>query len=442
METGQQPLLLMLGADRYAMQACVRLGIETVVVCGPGVLDDGLVEIPPSLTLVRVDTQSSAEAILMALHRAGYADRGFDGVQTTDEWSLVVASLLAGYLGCDFLDPATAVRFRDKSLQKARVAAAGVQAAAVTVIEDVYDVSGIRELPYSKAVLKPIAGAATVRTSVVSGIEELRRLSAQYREQRIPQRTFALEEYVPGEEWIADGIMFDGEIVFWALGHYGEPCLSTVLDGSALSILRFDPESDEWAYARALPTVRASLEALGLRSGVFHMELFHDPKTGELTFSECAARRGGGLVHEDLQAKFNVHLSESAVLCALGRRPEPDIKLDRRAIGSAFLLGRPGTLISCPSPAEIVDRPGVLFARVERPYGTVVDGTLGSTNTRTGQFLAAAEDLESLQACHTGIQEWFARNTTVIPSGTTGRDLREWQRETWEDADFGDTLWG
>jgi hypothetical protein len=27
------------------------------------------------------------------------------------------------------------------------------------------------------------------------------------------------------------------------------------------------------------------------------------------------------------------------------------------------------------------------------------------------------------------------------PAGATGRDLRAWQRETWQDADFGDTLW-
>lgn len=442
MVSEQRPRLLMLGADRYALEACDRLGVDAVVVSGPAALDDGLVQIPSWATVLRVDDQRSAEAILMALHRAGLGDAHFDGVQTTDEWALVVASLLARHLGCAFPDPETAVHFRDKSLQKARVAAAGVDAAAVTVIEDIYDVSDISELPYPKAVLKPVAGAATARTTVISGIEELRRLSAQYREQRIPQRNFALEEYIPGDEWIADGIVFDGELVFSALAHYGAPCLTSVQGGIPLSINRFDPETDAAVYARAMPTVRASLAALGLRDGVFHMELFHDPETDRLVFGECAARRGGGLIHEDLQAKFNVHLSEAAVLCALGRRPDPDVKVDKRVIGGAFLLGGAGTLVRCPSPAEVADQPGVLFARVERPYGTVIDGGLASTNTRLGQFLAAADTQEELFACYARVQEWFAQNTTMIPSGALTRDLRSWQRETWPEADFGDTRWG
>lgn len=441
MDTRQRPLLLMIGADRYALQACVRHDIDGVVICGPAVFDDALIEFDSSLTVLRVEDQRNPDVILGALHRAGLAVRRFDGVQTTDEWALVTASLVARYLGCEFLDPAVAVRFRDKSLQKAAVAGAGMRVADVTVIEDIYDVCAFAELPYEKAVLKPVAGAATARTSVITSIDELRRRSQEYRDQRISQRTFALEEFMAGEEWLADGIMYAGELQFFALARYGAPCLTSIEDDVPLTISRFDPERDQWAYERAASIVEPALAALGLRTGIFHMELFYDADTGKLTFSECAARRGGGLVHEELQAKFNVNLSESAVFCALGWRPELAVKRDPRAIGSSFLIGRPGILVECPTPAQVAARPGVLFARVERPYGTVLERSLASTNQRVGQFLAAGESDAELARCFAETCEWFTAETKAIPAGASRRELRDWQRTTWPAANFGDTLW-
>lgn len=440
METEQRPLILMLGADRYALAACVKHEIDAVVVCGPAIFDDGLIDIADCFTVLRVDDQRSVEAVMMALHRAGLGNRHFDGVQTTDEWALVAASLLARYLGCDFIDPAVAVHFRDKSLQKARVATAGIRVADVTVIDDIYDVSAITELPYQKAVLKPVAGAATARTSVVLNLDDLRHRSHEYATQRITQRTFALEEHIDGDEWLADGVMFDGEVLFCGLARYGASCLASMERELPISISRFDPDRDDWAYQLALPVVRRALEVLGLRSGVFHMEMFHR-ESGELYFSECAARRGGALVHEELQAKFNVNLSESAVLCALRHEPILRVKVDPRCIGSAFLVGSAGVLIKCPTPAEVATRPGVLFARIERPYGTVIESGLASTNQRVGQFLAAADSDEELARAFQDVQGWFTERTTVVPVGVTRRELRQWQHRTWPAADFGDALW-
>lgn len=441
MTTAQRPSVLMLGTDRYAMRACVEHGIDAVVVWGPGGRDNGFVDVPEGLRVLPVDEQNSVEAIMMALHRAGLADRRFDGIQTTDEYSLVTASLLAPHLGCDFLDPGTAAHFRDKSLQKKRVRAAGVKAARVTVIEDVHDVSGIDALPYPKAVLKPIAGAGTTRTTVVESVEQLRARSEGYRKAQTKQRTFALEEYVTGDEWTADGILFDGELLFCSLATYGEPCVDQVSAGRPLSLRRFDPDDDKAMFDRGLPVVRESIKALGLRTGVFHMELFHDSATGEVAFSECAARRGGVLVHEEVQAKFGVNIAESAVLCSIGRRPDLKVRTDPRVIGGGFLMGRPGTLIKCPSPAEVNARPGVLFTRVERTYGSKISGELVNTNQRIAQCLVAGDTYEEWSRRLDEVRAWFDDQVVVIPDVLTNRERRAWQRETWPEADFGDTSW-
>lgn len=440
MDTERRPTVLLLGTDKYVMQACARHGVDAVVIWGSTAYDYGIVPVPEQFTVLRVDDQSSAEAVLTALHRAGLADREYDAVLTSDEWAMVTAGLVAEHLGCRGIDPVTAAHFRDKSLQKRRIAAAGLRTARVTVIDDVHDVSAVTELPYPRAVLKPIAGAATARTSVVASLADLEQRSRQYRKEKTAQRTFALEEFVEGDEWVADGVVFEGEIVFHALGTYGDPCLTVVEQGLPLRLRRFDPKSESWAYELGDPFVRRAIEALGLRNGAFHMELFHHPEHG-LAFGECASRRGGALIHEELQAKFNVHLGAAQLFAALGRRPELNVVVRPETIGGTYLPGRPGTLISCPSPAELRAQPGVEFARVEFPFGGQFADGLGSTNQKLGQVLVAADSEDELQARLAELRAWFAERTVVAPYGGSIRELRAWQRETWPEQDYRDALW-
>ncbi|MEU0519518.1 ATP-grasp domain-containing protein [Streptosporangium sp. NPDC006007] len=441
-EAEHRPRVLLLGTDKYVMQACVRHGVDAVLVWGFGGYDYGLAEVPAEITVLRVEEQKNPEAILMALHRAGLADTPFDAVQTSDEWALVTAGLLASFLGCRAIDPSTAVYFRDKSLQKRRVAEAGIPTARVTVIEDVHDVSAITAWEYERAVLKPVAGAGTVRTTVVDGLERLGELSRRYREDRLPQRTFVLEEYIGGEEWIADGFLYDGSLRFLAVGRYGSPCLVTIDEQQPLWMRHFDRKTEEWAYERAEPVVRRALNALGLRNGVFHMELFHDPETGRLTFSECAARGGGALIDEQVLAKFGVNLGEAALFCALGRPPRADITYRPELIGTSYLQGRSGVVFGCPSPAELRELPGVEFARVEFPVGERFSAGIDSTNHRMGQVLVSAADDEELRARFAAVRAWFDERLVVAPPNVSGRLLRAWHHEVLRpDADFRDQMW-
>jgi len=439
--TERRPAVLVIGTDRYALEACVRRDLDAVVVVGAAHWDDGLIEIPGSLRVLRVDNQLDPEHIVTALHRDGLGDVSWDAVHTGDENALVTAALLAAYLGCPTMGAATAAHFRDKFVQKRAVAAAGLRTARTTLVEDVYDVSGIAELPYPRAVLKPVAGAATMRTTAVSDIAELRAASREYAAARIPERTFLLEEFSPGEEWVVDGVRYEGELLFCSVSRYGVPCLTTVTDSLPLSQRRFDPSTEAWAYDKAVPFATAALDALGLRRGVFHMELFHDEASGELIFGECAARRGGALTHEDIQAKFGVHLGDCAVMCSLDRRPEIDVKIRPETIGSGYLIGRPGVLLRCPTAAELRELPGVEFARIEQPYGIRLAGDLAGTNQRLGQVLVGAASEEELAERLAAVRAWFAERVVTVPEGATTRELRAWQRETTPQDDLRDTLW-
>ncbi|MFF2445450.1 hypothetical protein, partial [Priestia megaterium] len=148
------PRILIVGLDRYGMRACVRRGLEVTVVCGMAVWEQGHIAIPDEVTVIRVDDHTSAEAVLMALARAGLASESFDAVYTTAEDSLVMVGLLAAHLGLSAVPPDVAVRFRDKSVQKREIRAAGLATAGALVVDDVHDVAGITELASAQAVLK------------------------------------------------------------------------------------------------------------------------------------------------------------------------------------------------------------------------------------------------------------------------------------------------
>jgi biotin carboxylase len=439
--TERRPAVLVIGTDRYALEACVRRDLDAVVVVGAAHWDDGLIEVPATLRVLRVDNHLDPEHIVTALHRGGLGDVTWDAVHTGDENALVAAALLAGYLGCPTIGATTAAHFRDKSVQKRAVAAAGLRTARTTLVEDVYDVSGIAELPYPRAVLKPVAGAATERTVALSSVEQLRAVSREFAAARIPERTFLLEEFSPGDEWVVDGVVFEGEVVFCSVARYGVPCLTTVTESLPLSLRRFDPDADAWAFDAAVPFATAALESLGLRRGVFHMELFHDPASGELIFGECAARRGGALTHEEVQAKFGVHLGDCAVLCSLDRRPEIDAKVRPDVIGGGYLMGHPGVLVRCPTAAELRELPGVEFARIEKPYGVRVDGALAGTDQRLGQVLIGADGVDQHAERLAAVRAWFAERVVTVPEGATTRELRAWQRATSPRDDLRDTLW-
>jgi biotin carboxylase len=433
-----RPTVLLIGPDRYTFRACQNLGINAVVMIGPVGRDSGLTLVPDEFTELFVDDQKNPESVLMALHRAGLGATQFDAVLTINEYAQVLVSLLARVFGCRAMAPETAVRFRDKWLQKRIVRAAGLRAARSILIEDIRYLGDPPDLPQGPAVLKPVAGAGTKLTTVVTDSAQLRAAADRLSRQQSALRTFVLEEFIDGDEWLVDGVVADGELAFYSVARYGEPCLATLRSGQPLTFRRFDPVADEAAYRSVHPIAERALAALGMLDGVFHMELFHDADRGELVFGECAARRGAALVQEEVHCKFNVDLSEEALRRALGWPPRLEVKIRPGIVGTTYLRGRPGTLMACPSPAQLMEREGVRYARIEMPVGSEISGELGNTGVRLGQVLLAATTADQLEDRIEKVRRWFDERLIVAPPGATLRMLREWQRGTWPTVDFAD----
>jgi biotin carboxylase len=439
MASADGPSALLVGlADPYMVRACRKHGITPVVFHGPDMADWGYVRLADDVQTLFAEDPKDAECLLAAIHRAGLENREFLCVQSTDEFAQVSAGVLAQHLGASGVDTHTAVRFRDKWLQKRYVREAGLNTAGSEVIDDIFAPGALARFEadgIGKSVLKPVAGAGTMNTVAVNDLEDLRSRIAQFRRDGVHQRTFVLEEFVDGEEWVADGVVFEGRIQFFGLGAYAKPCLDVVSANKALQMERFDPVADQDLYEAAEPVVSGVISALRLERGVFHMELFRQAETGKIYFSEVAARRGGGLTQEEIDYKFGVDLAEAALLCAAGRDPRVKPRVRPEAVGMTYLLNRGGTLISCPSLPEIQARPGVRYARLELPLGFQIPENLTNTIGKVGQAVVGGATREELAARRDDLAKWFDDNLAVAPAGATIRELRDWQAATWPDRD-------
>jgi hypothetical protein len=169
-----------------------------------------------------------------------------------------------------------------------------------------------------------------------------------------------------------------------------------------------------------------------MNDGVFHMELFHDAETGTVHFSECAARRGGGLIHEEIERKFSVDLGDAALRLAAGLPLDLTPQTRPGVVGATFLPQREGILLDCPTAEDLLARPSVEFARIELPVGFHMRGSVSDTIGRVGQVLFRAPTLPAFLAASDDTVAWFGERMTVLPTSLTPVQLRQHQHASIE----------
>ncbi len=410
----------MIGPDHQALEAIQEHDVLVTVLVGGPAKDVGLPIPSRGTRVLYTDDHKSVDNALNCLYRNGL--EAFDAVYAHDDPALMTAAVLGQVLGARAIHPKTAAVFRDKFLQKRVLAAAGIAVARSELIEDIRDLPAGWELPFAKAVVKPVAGQATQSTYAVSSTADVRRISRECRAKGVTSRTFIVEEFVDGEELFADGVVSDGRIRFVSLGRYAKNCLTAVTERSPVRTFCLDPVSDKAFYDAALPVVTHALATLGLGYGVFHMELFHDGS--RMVFSECAARRAGGPISDQVRHKFGVDLAALSILAQL--QPIDDIAAEacEGSIGSAFLPNVEGTLLGHPSIAEILAQPDVINARIFVPLGLRTAPTGGNTFGRLGEFTVHTKSMEESVRRLDEVSAWFEANTKVLPLAATMRELR------------------
>jgi ATP-grasp domain len=239
------------------------------------------------------------------------------------------------HLGIPGMDAATARNFRDKDQMKTVLRAAGVPCARHRLATDAAEAADFAREVGFPLVVKPPAGAGAKSTFRLDHPDDLQAwLEAA---PPAPDRPALIEEFLTGEEGSYDSVMIDGEIVWGSISNY-LPTPLEVLRNPWMQwavLLPRDIDGPEYAPIRMVAPV--ALRALGLRTGLTHMEWFRRPD-GSVAVSEVGARPPGAQITSMLCYVHDFDLYRAWAKLMIDGSFQPPLR--QWAAGTVYLRGQ------------------------------------------------------------------------------------------------------
>lgn len=225
--------------------------------------------------------------------------------------------------------------FRNKARMKEVLERAGVPCARHRLAHDTGQaLEAARELGFP-LVLKPPAGAGARNTLRVDDPGQL----ADYLGRQPPQgdRPLLLEEFVVGEEHSFDAVSVAGRPVWHSLTHYRPGPLEVLRNPWIQWTVLLPREIDHPRYEDIRRVGARALEALGMDTGLSHMEWFRRPD-GSIAVSEVAARPPGAQLTTLISYAHDVDFYRAWARLVVHDAFDPPPR--RYAAGIAFLRGQ------------------------------------------------------------------------------------------------------
>jgi biotin carboxylase len=150
--------------------------------------------------------------------------------------------------------------------------------------------------------LKPRAQAAAIGIRKIASAEQLWETIHALGD---AQADYVLEQFVPGDVYHVDSLLFNRRVVFAIASRYGMPPMAVAHEGG-IFVTRTLPDEDEVGTALKALNARV-LESFGLQRGASHTEFIRD-RDGRLYFLETSARVGGAFIVDVVEAATGVNL--------------------------------------------------------------------------------------------------------------------------------------
>jgi formate-dependent phosphoribosylglycinamide formyltransferase (GAR transformylase) len=200
-----------------------------------------------------------------------------------------IAEARARY-GVEGTRPRVAELFRDKARMKDALRAAGLPVARHKLVTCDADAMAFAEEVGFPIVLKPPAGMGAKATFRVASVDAFLRA---VKGMRVSAESPVLaEEMLRGQEHSMETVTIGGKAVTASFSDYIPSCLDVVENAWMQWACILPREIDAPVYQRATKMGVAAIEALGLDSGMTHMEWF-EREDGSLAIGEIAQRPPG-----------------------------------------------------------------------------------------------------------------------------------------------------
>jgi biotin carboxylase len=233
-----------------------------------------------------------------------YLNRANDIVQIVplDDYDVETAAALREHLRLPGLGETVVRYFRDKLAMRQQARANDIHVPEFTPVFNYDRLRSFMERVPPPWVLKPRSEAGAMGIKKVYSAEEVWRWLDQLGDQ---QSFFHLEQFIPGEVYHVDSIIWDGQIQF-ALPHkYTQPPMNVAHEGGVFVTRTLPRDSDETRQLLALN--QKLLHAFQIPRGVTHSE-FIKSKDGQVYFLETAARVGGANIEQLVEAASGINL--------------------------------------------------------------------------------------------------------------------------------------
>jgi biotin carboxylase len=259
-----------------------------------------------------------------------------DRIVALDEFDVETAAILREHLRVPGMGQTTARYFRDKLAMRTRAAAEGLSVPPFLQVLHHRKLNEFMERVPAPWILKPRSVAGSIGMKKLHNAVEFWDAVNALGDQ---QSFYLLEQFVPGDIYHVDTIVYEREVQFSVASKYGRPPMEVSQSGDVFTTRTLAPGSAEERELRALN--EQVLKAFGLLRGASHSEFIRG-RDGRLYFLETSARVGGAHIAELVEASTGLNLwaEWAKVEVAGGERPYQATPLRNDFAGLLISLAR------------------------------------------------------------------------------------------------------
>jgi biotin carboxylase len=229
-----------------------------------------------------------------------------DRIAALDDFDVEIAAMLREHLRVPGMGRTTASRFRDKLAMRMQARTLGIAVPEFSAVFNDLEVAEWAARVTPPWVLKPRSSAAAIGIKKVDDRDALWHALEAAGDDR---GQCVLEQFIPGDVYHVDSIVWNGQVVFAVAFKYGRPPMEVSHQGGLFITRRLPDESEE---GRAVLAMNRTLQAgLGLRRGVSHTEFIRAGEAGGaggFVFLETSARVGGAYIVDTVEAATGINL--------------------------------------------------------------------------------------------------------------------------------------
>lgn len=241
------------------------------------------------------------------IHSVSYLCRGrkIDHIVPLDEFEVELVAVLREHLRLPGMTISQVRPFRDKLAMRQTTRAAGIRVPNFIGILNYDNLRDFMEHTPTPWVLKPRMEAGAMGIKKMGDSEQVWRALDELGDK---QSYYLLEQFIPGDVYHADSIVYEGKIVFVSIQKYGAPPMQTYHGGGVFMTRTLQTSDTDYKAVQAMNA--QVIKALHFKDGVTHAEFIKASEGGEFYFLEIAARVGGANIADMIEAGRRVNLWE------------------------------------------------------------------------------------------------------------------------------------